>query len=77
VNAAVASSERYSLDGRAVAVCLVGLTCEHRQLRECHPGCGHFWCSQCGLTWDEAAEGDSEYMARRAERILGLPRQRR
>lgn len=34
---------------------LVGLGCTHSRMRECHPGCGHFECPDCGLTWDEGA----------------------
>ena len=39
---------------------LIGLTCEHVDMVECHPGCGHFSCPTCGLTWDEYAEGAFE-----------------
>lgn len=33
-----------------------GAYCDHADMAECHPGCGHFTCS-CGLTWDEGSEG--------------------
>lgn len=32
------------------------LNCDHRRMRECCPGCGHFYCPGCGLTWDRGAE---------------------
>jgi len=35
---------------------LLGLSCEHPHMKECHPGCGHFECPDCGLTWDDGAE---------------------
>lgn len=28
--------------------------CDHRQMRECHPGCKHYTCP-CGVSWDESA----------------------
>jgi len=31
-------------------------TCEHPRMRECHPGCGHYHCPDCGLTWDHYAQ---------------------
>lgn len=40
---------------------LIGLNCAHMRMRECHKGCGHYYCPKCGLTWDEAAEGDPDY----------------
>lgn len=30
--------------------------CEHEMI-ECHPGCGHWMCAKCGLSFDDAAEG--------------------
>lgn len=36
--------------------------CEHKRMRECHPsvngkpGCRHFICNDCGLSWDDAAQ---------------------
>lgn len=35
---------------------LVGLACRHPQLAECHPGCGHWYCPDCDLEWDDHAE---------------------
>lgn len=32
-----------------------GATCTHPDMTECHPGCGHFYCPDCGLTWDDGA----------------------
>ena len=32
-----------------------GATCEHPNMRECHEGCGHYYCSDCGLSFDEQA----------------------
>lgn len=29
--------------------------CDHRRMKECHPGCGHYACP-CGLSWDHFAE---------------------
>ncbi len=34
-----------------------GATCNHEHMMECCEGCGHFHCPECGLTWDEFAEG--------------------
>lgn len=31
--------------------------CDHSQMKECHPGCGHFSCP-CGISWDEGSEGN-------------------
>ncbi len=45
-----------------------GALCLHNRMRECHPGCGHYKCPDCGLTWDESAEGDPEYDEARARR---------
>lgn len=39
-----------------VAQVLAGIECDHAQMAECHPGCGHFSCP-CGVSWDEGAEG--------------------
>lgn len=37
-----------------------GAECTHPHMTECHPGCGHFSCPDCGLYWDEGAEGHFE-----------------
>lgn len=31
--------------------------CEHPRMAECHPGCGHWSCPDCGLSWDDWGEG--------------------
>jgi hypothetical protein len=36
---------------------LFALGCAHEAMTECCDGCGHFHCPDCGLSWDEAAEG--------------------
>lgn len=41
---------------RAAMEVLRGISCVHRRMRECHPGCGHWSCPDCGLTWDDGAE---------------------
>lgn len=33
-----------------------GATCTHPRMRECHRGCGHYSCPDCGLEWDDHAE---------------------
>lgn len=38
---------------------MTGLTCEHPRMVECCDGCGHFSCPDCGLYWDEEAEGST------------------
>jgi hypothetical protein len=30
--------------------------CNHKRMKECHPGCGHLICPDCSLTWDTYAE---------------------
>lgn len=39
---------------REVRISPPGAFCSHRQMQECHPGCGHFACP-CGVSWDEGA----------------------
>lgn len=34
-----------------------GATCGHENMVECHEGCGHFSCGDCGLSWDDGGEG--------------------
>ncbi len=34
--------------------------CDHSEMKECCPGCGHFSCP-CGIAWDEAAEGPGPF----------------
>lgn len=34
-----------------------GATCDHQNMSECHESCGHFYCDDCGLSWDEFGEG--------------------
>jgi ribosomal protein L37AE/L43A len=33
-----------------------GATCEHPRMTECCPGCGHWHCPDCGLTYDEGTD---------------------
>jgi len=39
----------------------VGATCTHPRMRcpngenGCGKACGHWWCPDCGLSWDEGA----------------------
>jgi len=40
-----------------VEVILAGVSCLHRRMEECHPGCGHWHCPDCGLSWDDDGEG--------------------
>jgi hypothetical protein len=35
---------------------LSGLSCEHPRMSECHPGCGHWHCPDCGLLWDDGCD---------------------
>lgn len=30
-------------------------TCEHKRMKECCKGCGHYHCPDCGLEWDHYA----------------------
>jgi hypothetical protein len=32
-----------------------GAVCTHPKMIECHRGCGHYHCPDCGLTWDDNA----------------------
>ncbi len=34
----------------------IPVQCDHKRMRECHPGCGNWICRDCGLTWDDDAE---------------------
>jgi hypothetical protein len=36
-----------------VAAVMRGFTCNHKKMKECHPGCGHYYCPDCGLAWDD------------------------
>ena len=35
--------------------------CPHRRMRECHRGCGHWSCPDCGLGFDDMGEGGGPY----------------
>lgn len=35
--------------------------CTHRRMRECHRGCGHLRCPDCGLSFDDFGEGGGPY----------------
>lgn len=59
--------KRYMVDTKVeceffAAVVPEGAMCTHPNMYECHPatadrpGCGHFYCPDCGLTWDDGAE---------------------
>ena len=41
---------------KANAKVLNGLTCSHSRMAECHPGCGHWHCPDCGLIYDEGTD---------------------
>ena len=45
---------------RMLAIPPAGAFCDHRKMRECHSGCGHFSCP-CGVSWDEGAEGPGKW----------------
>lgn len=34
------------------------VNCAHKRMKQCHtkPPCGHFYCDDCGLEWDDHAE---------------------
>lgn len=34
--------------------------CSHPDLAECHEGCGHWHCPDCGFSWDDFFEGNIE-----------------
>lgn len=36
---------------------LRGVSCLHPRMRECHRGCGHWVCPDCGLFYDDAFDG--------------------
>ena len=36
--------------------------CEHPNMVECHEGCGHYSCPDCGLSWDEGNHWFDEEM---------------
>lgn len=42
----------------------IGATCTHPRMRcpngetGCGKACGHWWCPDCDLSWDEGFEGD-------------------
>ena len=40
-----------------IARILRGITCNHRRMRECHEGCGHWSCPDCGVSFDDWGEG--------------------
>ena len=33
-----------------------GATCEHPEMEECHEGCRHWSCLECGLYFDDASD---------------------
>lgn len=41
-------------------ISIAAWTCDHRKMRECCPGCGHYSCP-CGISWDEGAEGPGPF----------------
>ena len=46
-----------AVNARDIRAILIGLSCTHRRMRYCCPKpCGHLYCPDCGLSWDEAAE---------------------
>ena len=56
-----------------------GATCEHPKMRECHEGCGHWSCSDCGLGFDEGFasppfETDAERQVELAEQLADMGR---
>lgn len=58
-------------------VILVGLSCLHVRMRECHPGCGHWSCPDCDLSWDDGGEGDLGFWDLRGLRARSRRRRRR
>jgi hypothetical protein len=45
-----------SLTVGQVASLFRSLECDHSQMKECHPGCGHYSCP-CGIFWDDGFDG--------------------
>lgn len=35
--------------------------CTHPRMAECCPGCGHWSCPDCDLSWDQGAEGGGPF----------------
>ncbi len=35
---------------------LKGITCDHPNMAECHKGCGHWTCPDCGVSFDDGAQ---------------------
>jgi hypothetical protein len=47
----------------------IGAPCAHPRMGWCcGTPCGHLRCPDCGLGWDEAAEGDGAFAAKRYRR---------
>ena len=38
-----------------VETALAGMDCDHPNMKECHPKCGHWECPDCGLSFDDGA----------------------
>lgn len=36
---------------------LAGMDCDHPKMDECHKGCGHWVCPDCGISFDDGAGG--------------------
>jgi hypothetical protein len=44
-------------DTNKVKPIVIPQQCEHRRMRECHKGCGHYVCPDCGFFYDNASDG--------------------
>lgn len=58
---------------RAVEAILRGITCLHPRMRECHRGCGHWLCPDCGLFYDEIWDGGIWRQGSRAMKRANQP----
>lgn len=48
--------------------------CDHPNMKECHPGCGHWSCDDCGLNWDDWGEGGVDARAELPDTKLQIPK---
>lgn len=45
------------MKSRELPLILDGISCEHPNMDECCPDCGHWHCPDCGVSWDDWGEG--------------------